>query len=56
MYLKKVFRGNSWEEVQYKKQKWLSKSFEDGLIFIIVNERIEPCIFGGNQKLIVEFV
>lgn len=56
MNFKKVFRGYSWEEVQYKKRKWIEKDFNDGLIWIIVRESIKPCIFFGNQKLIVEFV
>ena len=54
--MKVSFRGYSWEEVQNKKNKWLYKNFRNGIFFTIIREDIEPCIFFGNQKLIVEFI
>lgn len=54
--MSKTFRGYSLKEVQYKKQKWLFNNFRQGLIFKIIREDIEPCIFFGNIKLIVEFI
>lgn len=54
--LKKTFRGYSYEELQYKKNKWLFNNFERGIFWVVIKEDVEPCLFFGNAKLIIEFV
>lgn len=47
----KTFRGNSVEELQYKKAKWF-RSLAPAVIFIEKEEYV-PSFFLGNIKLIV---
>lgn len=49
----KTFRGNSIEELQYKKAKWL-RSLEPAVIFIEKEEYV-PSFFFGDIKLKVYF-
>ena len=53
MNLLKKFRGNSIEEVQYKKAKWL-RSLAPAVIFIEKEEYV-PSFFFWNIKLKVYF-
>ena len=50
----KTFRGNSIEELQYKKAKWL-RSLAPAVI-IIVKEEYVPSFFFGDIKLKVYFI
>lgn len=50
----KTFRGNSIEEVQYKKAKWV-RGLEPAVI-IIIKEEYVPILFFGNIKLKVYFI
>lgn len=55
--LRKTFRGHSYEEVQQKKREWFKRQYlENGCYWNIIREDLEPCIFFGSIKLIVEFV
>ena len=54
MNLLKTFRGNSVEELQYKKRKWL-RSLEPAVI-IIEKEEYVPNFFFGDIKLKVYFI
>ena len=51
--LLKTFRGNSVEELQYKKAKWL-RSLAPAVIFIEKEEYV-PSFFFGDIKLKVYF-
>ena len=53
MSLLKTFRGNSIEELQYKKAKWI-RSLEPAVIFI-EKEEYTPSFFFGNIKLKIYF-
>ena len=53
MHLLKTFRGNSVEELQYKKAKWL-RSLSPAVIFIVKEEYV-PSFFFGDIKLKVYF-
>ena len=53
MNLLKAFRGNSVEELQYKKRKWL-RSLEPAVI-IIEKEEYVSSFFFGDIKLKVYF-
>lgn len=54
MYLLKTFRGNSVEELQYKKIRWI-KSLAPAVIFI-AKEEYTPSFFFRHIKLKIYFL